>query len=106
MGIKYDPFDHYAINYDALYQCGKDQGIDIRPQSQGGDIQVGDMLFVRSGWTKAYWNMAPEERVRMRGRFAGLKQEEKILDWLHDCYFAAVAGDGQKARLGQSEHRS
>ena len=26
-------------------------------------------------------------------RYAGLSQEQKILDWLHDCYFATVAGD-------------
>lgn len=26
-------------------------------------------------------------------RYAGLAQEEKIKDWLHDCYFATVAGD-------------
>lgn len=26
-------------------------------------------------------------------RWAGLAQEERMLDWLHDCWFAAVAGD-------------
>lgn len=26
-------------------------------------------------------------------RWAGVGQEEKVLDWLHDSYFAAVAGD-------------
>lgn len=26
-------------------------------------------------------------------RWAGVKQEEAMIDWLHDCYFAAVAGD-------------
>jgi hypothetical protein len=26
-------------------------------------------------------------------RWAGLSQEDEIIDWLHDCYFAAVAGD-------------
>lgn len=26
-------------------------------------------------------------------RYAGVKQEDEMLDWLHDCYFAAVAGD-------------
>lgn len=26
-------------------------------------------------------------------RYAGIAQEEKVLDWLHDCYFAAVSGD-------------
>ena len=26
-------------------------------------------------------------------RWAGVGQEEEVLDWLHDCWFAAVAGD-------------
>jgi len=26
-------------------------------------------------------------------RYAGVSQEQKILDWLHDCYFSSVAGD-------------
>jgi hypothetical protein len=63
------------------------------------------MLFVRSGWKEAYDNKSDEERAKgalRHGsgkdgedglRYAGLSQEEKILDWLHDCYFAAVAGD-------------
>lgn len=25
--------------------------------------------------------------------WAGVKQEEAVIDWLHDCYFAAVGGD-------------
>lgn len=63
------------------------------------------MLFVRSGWKEAYDGKSDEERAKAavphdagKGgadghRFAGLSQEEKILDWLHDCYFATVAGD-------------
>jgi hypothetical protein len=41
----------------------------------------------------------PEERIQIAARvkrnvkFAGVAQEQAILDWLHDCYFAAVAGD-------------
>ncbi len=26
-------------------------------------------------------------------RWAGISQEEKNVDWVHDCYFAAVGGD-------------
>lgn len=26
-------------------------------------------------------------------QWAGIKQEEKMLDWIHNCFFAAVAGD-------------
>ena len=104
VGVRYDAFEYYKVTYDQLYACGKDQGVDIRPAAQGGDIRPGDMLFVRAGWKQAYDAMSEEKRHEMqtreptRGkdskvRFAGLAQEEQILDWLHDCYFATVAGD-------------
>jgi hypothetical protein len=88
-----------------LYQCGKDQGVDIRPAAQGGDIKVGDMLFIRSGWKEAYDNKSDADRTKAAlrhgagkdgedgQRYAGVSQEAKILDWLHDCYFSSVAGD-------------
>ena len=103
-GIEYDPYDYYPISFEELYQCGKDQGIDIRPQSQGGDIKIGDILFIRSGFVEAYQTKTLTERAKLhtRGhtpgedgeqRWAGVAQEERMLDWLHDSYFAAVAGD-------------
>ncbi|KAL8951173.1 MAG: hypothetical protein Q9222_002833 [Ikaeria aurantiellina] len=104
-GVQYDSFIDHRIPYEELYLCGKDQGIDIRPQAQGGDVKIGDMLFIRSGFVEAYhatksseeWNkialrkhaIGPEDEQR----WAGVAQEEKMLDWLHDCYFAAVGGD-------------
>lgn len=104
-GINYDPYDYYPISWEELYQCGKDQGIDIRPAAQGGDIKIGDMLFIRSGWKEAYDNKSDADRTKAAlrhgtgkdgedgQRYAGVSQEQKILDWLHDCYFSSVAGD-------------
>ena len=103
-GIHYDPYTRYEISWDELYTCGKDQGIDIRPQAVGGDIKIGDFLFIRSGFTEAYNSKTAEERAvgarrpHVRGpeneqRWAGISNDEKMVDWLHDCYFAAVAGD-------------
>ncbi|KAI9699316.1 MAG: hypothetical protein M1836_002926 [Candelina mexicana] len=103
-GIQYDTFDYYPISYSELYACGKDQGLDIRPQSQGGDIKIGDLLFVRSGFVETYYSSTGDERAKAASRphqpgkedgqrWAGVAQEEKMLDWLHDCWFAAVAGD-------------
>lgn len=103
-GIKYDTATAHAISYDDLVACGKYQGgLDIRPAAQGGDIRVGDILLIRSGWTEDYYRRTPEERDRLalrghgshggEGQWAGVKQEEPIKDWLHDCYFAAVGGD-------------
>ena len=103
-GVKYDSFEAHRIPLNELEKCGKDQGIDIRPESQGGDIKVGDLLFIRSGFTQAYYSSTPEERKKAAirphhlgpddgQRWAGVEQSEEMLDWLHDCYFAAVAGD-------------
>lgn len=70
--------------------------------AQGGAVKPGDMLFVRTGWKEAYDGKTEAER-RVAGlrvgkgedgaRYAGVAQEEAMLDWLHDCYFACVAGD-------------
>ena len=103
-GIPFNPYESDSISLAELQACGKDQGIDIRPASQGGDVQVGDMLFVRSGFISSYFSKTPEEREKLAlrphalgpddgQRWAGLKQEEPMLDWLHDCWFATVAGD-------------
>ena len=62
------------------------------------------MLFIRSGFIQAYHSKPPEERNELAlrphiigpddgQRWAGLKQEIPMVDWLHDCYFATVAGD-------------
>lgn len=105
--ITYDPYTSHRISFAELQACGKWQGIDIRPASQGGDIKIGDILFIRSGWKEAYDSKSEEENFKLATRhatldgnpdglglaFAGVKQEEEIKDWLHDSYFAAVAGD-------------
>ncbi|KAM0141769.1 hypothetical protein ACHAO1_001608 [Botrytis cinerea] len=99
-----DPFDYHTISYAELQAAGKAQGIDIRPASQGGNIQIGDLLFIRSGFVSTHHTKSPEARnaaaLRPHGigpddgqRWAGLKQDEDMLDWLHDCYFSAAAGD-------------
>ena len=99
-----DPYDYHTIPFSELLACGKAQGIDIRPASQGGNIQIGDLLFIRSGFISTYYTKTPDERAAAAlrphalgtedgQRWAGIKQEEAMIDWLHDCYFAAVAGD-------------
>ena len=103
-GIALNSYEADRISYAELEACGRDQEIDIRPEAQGGDIQIGDILFIRSGFVKTYFSMPAEERNQLARRhhklgvndgqrYAGVKQEDAMLDWLHDCYFAAVAGD-------------
>ena len=103
-GIQYESASSHPISYDDLVEVGKYQGIDIRPAAQGGDIKIGDILFVRAGFAEDYYKRTPEENakvgLRTHGgtgenvqRWAGVKQSQQMIDWLHDCYFAAVAGD-------------
>ena len=63
-GLRYDPFEWHAISLEELRACGESQGVDIRPKAQGGDVEVGDFLFIRSGWCDAYEGMSPEEREK------------------------------------------
>ncbi len=76
---------------------------------------MGDILFIRSGFVAEYYGLVDgkegegeaegkEEWAKIARRehqigpedgqrWAGVAQEERMLDWLHDCYFAAVGGD-------------
>ena len=97
-GIYFDPYATCKISLQDLVNCGREQGIDIRPESQGGDIKVGDILFIRSGWTEAYSKRPKEPKIQdvekeKTPTFGGLGQEQAVLTWLHDSYFSAVAGD-------------
>ena len=67
-------------------------------------MKVGDLLFIRSGFTEAYRKLDKEEwekvarRANVRGkenrqRWAGVQQSEEVKEWLYNGYFAAVAGD-------------
>lgn len=103
IGLTYDTASPHGISWEDLRACGEFQGLDIRPASQGGDIQIGDILLIRSGWVADYYKLSHDKRVEfaLRGQhghhgeqqWVGVKPEEPMLDWLHDCYFAAVAGD-------------
>jgi hypothetical protein len=64
-GIIYDPFDHHAISHEELVLCGKSQGIDIRPESEGGDILPGDILLIRSGNRKKLMILAPQNNEKL-----------------------------------------
>ncbi|KAI2604844.1 uncharacterized protein GGS25DRAFT_502183 [Hypoxylon fragiforme] len=97
-------YDNYEITYKDLVTVAKTQGIDLRPAAQGGDVQIGDILVVRSGFLKNANSLTDEERAPYQSkphqfgphdgqRYIGVEQSEEMLDFLHDSYFSAVAGD-------------
>jgi len=93
------PFAEQAITLQQLHDVAKSQGIDLRPESEGGDVRVGDLLLIRSGFVKDYHGMSLGEREKMARRappenyFIGLDRAQDMLTFLHDSYFAAVMGD-------------
>ncbi|KAJ6145471.1 hypothetical protein N7470_009366 [Penicillium chermesinum] len=95
----YDPNTSHAISFAELKACAAFQGLDLRPESQGGHIRVGDMLFIRSGFVERYYELSSAERYAAATRshdnlcFAGVAREPQLREWLHDSYFAAVVGD-------------
>lgn len=74
----YDPYTTHSISLSELQACAASQGLDLRPQSDGGDIHIGDFLLVRSGFVERYYELSPEQRYAAATRshenlgFAGL----------------------------------
>ncbi|KAF7197789.1 hypothetical protein HII31_00878 [Pseudocercospora fuligena] len=63
---------------------------------QGTTTKVGDILIVRSGYTKWHDYAGPEERKKGTKENAlaiGVENNEVSVRWLYDRHFAAVAGD-------------
>lgn len=65
--------------------------------SQGTTLRQGDILFVRSGWTKSYDALSNDECVELANKSnppaIGVESSEETLRWIWDVGFAAVAGD-------------
>ncbi|KAL9618490.1 MAG: hypothetical protein Q9160_006809 [Pyrenula sp. 1 TL-2023] len=121
---RYDPFTSHAISYSDLATCAREaqNGLDIRPASQGGDLQIGDILLIRTGFVDAYHSSSPERRkaAALAGHhapsspeyvegdtqhWAGIAQSQEMLTWLHDGYFAAVGGDAPAFERWPSEEK-
>jgi hypothetical protein len=87
-GIKVDPLTRYGIPVEHLRQLVKDESIETRP---------GDILFIRSGFTKVYEALTEAEEAnleqRKEGTFIGVESSLEMASWIWENQFAAVAGD-------------
>jgi kynurenine formamidase len=82
------PFEAYAIPISVIKAVAKDQGVAF---------QRGDVLFIRSGFIRAYEALSNDERKALADRastdFAGVEASRESFQWLWENQFAAVAGD-------------
>lgn len=63
---------------------------------QNLEFHEGDILIVRTGWTKWYEAASDEDRLRYvtNGKeWVGVEGCKETVEWLWDQRFAAVAGD-------------
>ncbi|KAL3473412.1 hypothetical protein BJX99DRAFT_248958 [Aspergillus californicus] len=64
---------------------------------QGVELRQGDILFIRSGWLRAFSQLSQEEAVALADipspPAVGLQSSETTLRWIWETGFAAVAGD-------------
>ena len=87
-GFEINAFESHAITLD-----------DVKPVMQDcrKQLQRGDILFLRSGFTAPYHKLNEEERrdlaLRPSPDFIGLESSRTVLMWLWEQQFAAVAGD-------------
>jgi hypothetical protein len=95
-------FARFASAHGLAYTAGSRYGISAEElkaaaQWQGIDFQLGDILFLRTGWIEWYSSLDLEERTQLAEpgglQAAGLDQSDESLRFLWDNHFAAIASD-------------
>ena len=85
--IKYDPWTRHEITLEDLEAIIKHENLQPRPA---------DILIIRSGFTKRYNEASDEEQVKgiqQNHDYVGIEGSERMVEWLWDHHFAAIAGD-------------
>ncbi|KAL0095414.1 hypothetical protein F4703DRAFT_1951474 [Phycomyces blakesleeanus] len=89
---EFDPFKRYEITVQQLEAVAKSQNVKL---------EHGDIVLIRTGWTKAYENMV-EAKVDISlnatsseelPQCAGIKACEETFSWVWNNHFAALASD-------------
>ncbi|KAK2595284.1 hypothetical protein QQS21_006999 [Conoideocrella luteorostrata] len=87
-GIQIKPFETVSIPSSTLQEVAA---------SQGTKLKAGDILFIRTGWTRGYQDYSSEQRAALAETLPppaiGVESSEEMLRWIWDHSFAAIAGD-------------
>lgn len=85
--LPYDPWSTHGITVPELEAVAKKQGVTFRQ---------GDILLLRVGFTRKYYQVSTEARSALGDRketLAGIEQSDDMKRFLWDNHFAAVASD-------------
>lgn len=87
-GIAVDALSQHVVTLDAVQQIARECGIEF---------QHGDIFFLRVGLTQHWDRLSAAEKLAYSRqpvpKHAGLEQSERVLRFLWDNHFAAVASD-------------
>lgn len=81
-----DALSASSIKVEELREMVKETGVKTRE---------GDLLLLRTGFTKAYEKLGMQERKEMPGKtpeFLGVESSKDVLQWIWESGFVAVAG--------------
>jgi len=88
VGKKYELLDNHTISLSELKACAKAQNVTFK---------TGDILIIRSGWTKGYLELDAAGRQawaeRTPVRIGGVATTMEMAEWLWETGFSAVASD-------------
>ncbi|GAB7356261.1 hypothetical protein MBLNU459_g7072t1 [Dothideomycetes sp. NU459] len=86
--ISYELLDNHVISLAELKACATAQQVTFRE---------GDILLIRSGWTKGYRDLDIDGRKawaeRVPARLGGVATTREMAEWLWNTGFSAVASD-------------
>lgn len=94
VGKSYNPIEGYGISFDDLMAC-----IQYQEDMSGKNIEFlpGDILIIRCGYTHSYLKLGKDEEravgQKLPPQGCGVEQDVRLLEWLWENHFAAVAGD-------------
>jgi hypothetical protein len=85
-GLSYESFAQYSITIDVVLKIAAEQNVTF---------QEGDILFLRTGYVKAYSKLSSAEQATVASvkAWIGLGQSKETTEFLWKNQFAAVASD-------------
>lgn len=87
-GIEVNGLARHVVSLDNVLTIAAECNVEFRR---------GDILFIRAGFTKTWNSLAPEDRLaysrNQNPTHAGLEQSERVVRFLWDNHFSAVASD-------------
>jgi hypothetical protein len=93
-GNAYDASEAVAITSDELMACLAEQS---RMSNQPSEVRKGDILLIRSGFTRRYLELSDDQGQerghRMPPKTCGVAQDERMLQFLWEKQVAVVGGD-------------